>query len=245
MNDLQPLPERHPRLNDIYNSLKKQRTVPSEHIVTISGERSTGTSAHAKDLEKEFGIEHVDNGTILRETAKEHGYVKANGTADAKRFRKEDPEWDLKADGNKLQRAYSGEPLIAEGRLDAASLSAPRSEEDKRPIAALRAKIVADDETRGARYAEREELVADGEDAPGKTVEYALRELKSEDASIYGAFADLYDGIEPRDDGFYDVTIDNSDDYTEAHRKLVYEMVEAGFPYPQKLSGDELEDLGV
>jgi cytidylate kinase len=210
----EPLHTHHQYLGEVYEDLRDSDEEPHDRIVAISGQRAAGTSTHASDLATEFGIEHVDNGTVQREKADEHGYD------DVERFRDEHPDADLEVDAAKLERAYDGESLLAEGRLDAAALSAER--DDGRPIAPIRIKITCDDDTRARRYADREGLDAE-------ELDEAREELVESDEKVYDIFAEVYDGIDPRDEDFYTHVIDNSGDYEEVHEELVSILEDAGF----------------
>lgn len=231
-----PLPDRHPLLQDTYEELLGSDTTPSPYIVTISGQRATGTSKHATDLATEFGIEHVDNGSIQRATAAEHGYD------DVDRFRDEHPDADLRTDANKLRRAFDGEPLIAEGRLDGAALAAERS--DGLPIAPVRIKLTCEDDERARRYAQREDDL-DPAQLSDEDVERYLEEVKDGDESVYDAFADVYDGIDPRDDAFYTHVIDNTQDYDTVHEELIGILEQYGFEQRGYIPPVEDEELGL
>ncbi|PSG98996.1 MAG: hypothetical protein BRC29_02600 [Nanohaloarchaea archaeon SW_7_43_1] len=245
--DSRPLPERHDLLKSKYEDLLESDQEPSDYILAISGGRGTGTSKHASDLSVEFGIDHLDNGTAQRQAAEENGYeTDEDGTA-ATKFRSENEKADLVADARKLEHAYSGEPLIGEGRLDAASLSAPRSKASDEPIATLRVKMTCDDwEQRAGRYADDEGKtdVEQPEDISEEVLKDAREEIVDQDERIYSSFAKIYDGVEPRNEAYYDTVIDNSGDYLDSHREPVYELIEAGFR-PERLSESDLEDIGV
>ncbi len=226
----EPLHTHHQYLGEVYERLQDSDDEPHDLVVAISGQRAAGTSTHASDLATEFGIEHVDNGTVQRETADEHGYD------DVETFRDKHPDADLEVDAAKLEQAYDGEPLLAEGRLDAAALSAER--DDGRPIAPVRIKITCDDDVRARRYADREDLDAD-------ELAEAHKELVESDETVYDIFEEVYDGIDPRDDSYYTHVIDNSGDYEAVHKELVSILEEAGLERRQVYTLEEWEELGV
>lgn len=226
----EPLHAHHQYLEEVYDRLQDADEEPHDLVVAISGQRAAGTSTHASDLAIEFGIEHVDNGTVQREKADEHGYD------DVETFREQHPDADLEVDAAKLERAYDGEPLLAEGRLDAAALSAER--DDGGAIAPVRIKITCDDDVRARRYADREDLDAD-------ELADAREELVESDEKVYDIFGEVYDGIDPRDEEYYTHVIDNSGDYEEVHEELVSILEEAGFERRQVYTVDEWEQLGV
>ncbi|MDY6770330.1 MAG: hypothetical protein SV186_00055 [Candidatus Nanohaloarchaea archaeon] len=227
----EPLPEHHDHLAERYEELVASDRQPSKRVVAISGKRAAGTSTHAAHLALKFGIEHVDNGTLQRRAAEKHGYN------DVERFREEHPDADLEVDAAKLDRAFSGEPLIAEGRLDAAALCADRG--DGEPIAPVRIKIICNDEKRFKRYTKREYNIT----APdGETLKQARNEVREADQKIREIFADLYNGLNPHDDGYYTHIIDNSGDYEQTHQRLVSILENHGFKRRQPPQ-DELENI--
>ncbi len=215
-----PLSHRHPALYDAYTEMLDDGD-PHDTIITISGERGTGTSTHAADLADALGLRHIDSGTWYRDAAADLGMTPGRLRRNRDWIEQmEDRNFDLENDAHTYRVAGSGDPLIVEGRLAAAALAADRG--DGQPIAPVRIRLTCDDDVRAARYAVREDI-ADTDDPAAVTPDAratATEEIASGDAAIYGAFAETYAGIDPRDDRYYTHTVDNSGAYDDTQQEL-------------------------
>lgn len=164
---------------------------PGDRIITVSGMTGVGTTTISEFLAEEFDLERVSGGDFFRAKAEEHGMSIQEFDARADEIgEREGVDFDRQWDRKVLAMAYTRDDLVIEGRLAGALLT---------DVADIRIWVECGRDTVAERIAEREAM----------TVEEARAYVADRDREDLGRYEEKY-GIDPRDDRFYTVEIDNA-----------------------------------
>ncbi|MDY6774085.1 MAG: cytidylate kinase family protein, partial [Candidatus Nanohaloarchaea archaeon] len=158
----------------------------------------------------EFGLEHIDAGQFFRRKAEERGMSINEFLSNAEEIEEEegvdfDQEWDRTA----LEYAFMRDNIVLEGRMTGVLLQ---------DLAEVRVWVECDPSTVAERLKGRETRAEKlpGEDAAVEEIEAHVRERNREDLRTY---RDKY-GIDPSDEKYYNVIIDNSRELEKVEEEL-------------------------
>jgi cytidylate kinase len=170
-------------------------------VITISGPHGTGKSTYAKPLARALNLRYVSAGEVFRELAKERKMT----LEDFSRLAEQDPSVDRMIDERTKRIAKEGGVVID------AQLAAWMAKD----LATAKVLLVAPDETRFKRIAEREHVaIAEARKETLAREEIQRRRYKK------------YYGINAGDLSIYDLRIDTTASI-EQTRALVIEKVKA------------------
>lgn len=211
-----------PRFESFERELRDQHGAPAQTILTVSGLTGVGTSTIATFLADQFELEHFDAGQFFREQA-------ARRDMDIQEFDRRTEEieaeegidFDLEWDRTALEYAFTRDRFVLEGRLTGALL---------RSISPVRIWVHCDPAIVAERLAAHD-VAEDGDrvaDRDGMTRKEAEDYVRERNRKVLARYEEKY-GIDPRDDRFYNVRIDNSQDLDRV-KSDVLEQVRAQLP---------------
>jgi len=169
-------------------------------VITVSGPHGTGKSTYAKALAEALGLRYVCAGEIFRELAKERGL----SLAEFSQIAAKDPAIDKIID----------ERTKAEAKMGGVVIDAQLAAWMARRVADVKVLIVAADEVRFKRIAERE----------GMSVLEAKRQTVARESIQRERYRKYY-GVDVTDLSIYDLTIDTGRYPIDEARSVVIESV--------------------
>lgn len=196
-----------PFFEDYEAELREEHGAADGQVVTVSGLVGVGTSTIASFLADRLDFSHEDAGQFFRDKAAEYGM-------DIREFdeRQEELEaehgidFDVMWDRTALRYAFTRDGIVLEGRLTGAIIA---------DLAPVRVWVTCDEEVAARRIKDREDL----------SLEAAREYIRTRNAEVLERYQEKY-GVDPRDDRFYNVTIDNSGS-REAVKETLIEKVRA------------------
>jgi cytidylate kinase len=187
----------------------KQEAVKSAHngarkglVVTVSGPHGTGKSTYAKALAAALGLRYVSGGQFFRDLAKERGLTLEGFS----RIAAEDPEIDRLIDERTKAEARKG-GVVIDAQLGAWMVG---------DLADVKVLIVASDEVRFKRIAERDRISL----SEAKKQTLAREEIQKQ------RYRNYY-GLDVSDLSIYDLKIDAGLYSIEEAKSVVIESVQS------------------
>ncbi len=173
------------------------------NLITVTGLSGSGTSTTCRLLSQETHLEYIYAGALFREMAAENNMDVETFGVHAETH----PEIDRELDNKMIERAQQGNVII-EGRMISCLVR-------EHKIAALTVLINADTTIRAERVAGRENLDR----------ESALKKIADRDKRDRKRYYDLY-GLDPLEDKWYNIIIDNSDISPEKTCRKILDLYE-------------------
>ncbi|MFB6209790.1 MAG: (d)CMP kinase [Candidatus Nanohaloarchaea archaeon] len=175
----------------------------SDLVITVDGKAGAGKGKLGEQIAGVLELEHFSASDVFYSVAEERGLEDFELSDEAEK------EVDLAVDRRTLERGLEQDCVI-DGRLTGWVLGSN---------ADLRIKVVADEEERARRLAEREDMDA---------VE-ARQIVEKRDSRDEERYMDYY-GISLEDDEIYDLVIDNTDMNLEEQAEFMRQKLEKRFP---------------
>lgn len=190
--------------------LREEHGDPNHHIITVSGMTGVGTTTITKLLCDRYEMDRINAGDFFRDLADEFDMSIQAFEEQADRLGEaHDRDFDLEWDRQALEYAFTRDRFVLEGRLAGALLDG---------IAPVRIYVKCDPETVISRLTQREAM----------SREEAREHVEVRNAEVLERYEKKY-GVDPRDERFYNVSIDNSQPLDDV-RQQVMERVEQVLP---------------
>lgn len=200
-----------PFFRDFERELREEHGRPNTHIFTVSGFTGAGTSTVVDILQEAYDLAHIYAGQFFRDKAAEYGMsIEEFENATAQIEEEEGVDFDVMWDRKALEYAYTRDRFILEGRMAGPLL---------KDIAPVRIYVDANPEVTAQRIMEREGF---------DSVERAREYLKTRNEDVLQRYREKY-GIDPREERFYNIVIDNSGSM-EALKRTVLDRVREQLP---------------
>lgn len=195
------------RFENYEKELREKHGTPGERIFTVSGLTGTGTSTIGNFLAGKYDLEMISAGEFFREEARKRDLSIEEFTRRKEKIeREEEVDFDLLWERRALKLAFTKDRMLFEGRLSGTLLY---------DIAEIRTLVTVDEEVAVERIAEREEI----------SPERALKELKERDEELIKTFREKYQ-VDPRNQEYYNVIVDNSGSLEGTKQKLLRKIKE-------------------
>jgi len=177
-------------------------------ILVIGGPPGSGKTTVAERFARAHGYALVSAGMKFRRMAEERGMDLEDLGRSAERDHEIDRALDRAVLEEILRQDAAGRDVIVDGRIQAYLLT-------ERRIPCLKVLVDAPPSVRAQRIAGRE----------GKSVEAAMREIRTREASERARYKAIY-GIDLADTSIYDLVIDSSDKTPDAIVEMIRARVE-------------------
>lgn len=198
------------RFAPLARQLREQHGAPGTRIITVSGMTGVGTTTIAKLLCDRYDLDRVNAGDFFRSLAAEFDMTIQEFEEQAAQLEAEhDRDFDLEWDRQALEYAFTRDDFLLEGRLAGALLDG---------IAPVRVYVDCDQDTVVERLTDREDMTRDA----------AREHVEVRNAEVLERYTAKY-GVDPRDERFYNVIVDNSQPL-DTVREQVVQQVEQTLP---------------
>lgn len=200
-----------PTFSSYESELREQHGAPGQHIFTVSGLTGVGTSTIAAMVADEFGMDHHDAGQFFRRKAEEYGMDIREFDAKTEEIEeREGVDFDIEWDRTAMEYAFTRDDFVLEGRLAGVLLV---------DVAPVRIWVSCDTAVAAERIMAREDF---------DTLEDARSYISSRNEKVLQRYRDKY-GVDPTEQRFYNVFVDNSDDTGAVRERVISKMAEHGF----------------